>query len=146
MTYVSLSGRFCILAECPLMMHPTFWGNLIRFKLVGDGKRQFSCHSSVRWFPRDGATISFGSEVGLRAMFEAGWQKSHGWRLFVLANVIEIFVSCCILALDNGPFVCIWCVVTLSVHSYIGGYVLNYVVKYMRDDHVIAISVKYSIA
>jgi hypothetical protein len=28
-------------------------------------------------------------------------RKSHGWRLFVMANVIEIFSLCCLLALDN---------------------------------------------
>jgi hypothetical protein len=43
----------------------------------------------IGWFCRDGVT-SFGSWVGLRAMFEAGRQKSHGQRLFVMANVIDV--------------------------------------------------------
>jgi hypothetical protein len=47
------------------------------FKLVGDGKRQFSCHckdshhffdgSGVGWFPRDGVT-SFGAGVSLQLL------------------------------------------------------------------------------
>jgi hypothetical protein len=38
-------------------------------------------------------SVEFGVGSYLRAMFEAGRQKSHGRRLFVMANVIEIF-SC----------------------------------------------------
>ena len=79
-------------------------------KLVGNGMRQFCGHwkeyhctfdaDSVGWFRRDGVT-RFGSGVGLRAMFEDGWRKYHGRRLFVMANVIEIFFFCCLLAIED---------------------------------------------
>ena len=63
--------------------------------------RQLSCRSKdslcfygdgVGWVRR-GVRLALGSGVGLQAMFEAGRRKSHGWRLFVMANVIEIFCA-----------------------------------------------------
>jgi hypothetical protein len=43
------------------------------------------------------------SGVGPQAMFEAGRRKSHGRRLFVMANVIEIF-SCA----NCVPLIMMW--------------------------------------
>jgi hypothetical protein len=37
----------------------------------------------------------FEAKMGARRL------KSHGWRLFVMANVIETFFLCCLLAIDN---------------------------------------------
>ena len=63
--------------------------------------RQLSCLSKgslrfygggVGWVNR-GVGLALGSgRVGLQAMFEAARPKSHGRRLFVMANVIEIFL------------------------------------------------------
>ena len=86
------------------------WFLWVTGELIGDGMRQFCGHwkeshhifdgDGIGWFRR-GGVMSFGSWVGPGKMFEAGWRKSHGRWLFGMANVIEIFFLCCLLALDN---------------------------------------------
>jgi hypothetical protein len=68
--------------------------------LVGDELRQLCGRSKVLM-----ASASDGlmGGVGLRAMLEAGRQKFHGRRLFVMANIIEFF-SCAVCV----PLIMMW--------------------------------------